>query len=198
MLRHDDGPPDHIATLGNSLRQLLDERRHGSPPFFVLVAGGAQCAWLRFNTPDFSLFSGAPVRHVPALTEAEVRAALDGVELDGARHVANVYRATGGHPGLVEEVLVGRGALDFASLTERLAQSPSLRGVLRMRLSKDDREGHPPRRHARWALGELPRGEARPKGRDLMSWSRNLSIQGGDQGVHREILALAPSTKVQA
>jgi hypothetical protein len=160
VLAHDGGPLEHLKTLGNSLKKLLDEQRRGAQPFFVLVAGGAPCAWLRFNTSDFSLFSGAPVRHVPPLDEGEVRAVIDRMGLDGARHAADVHRAAGGHPGMVEEALLGRDALDPDSLTERLAQSPAVRGVLRMRLSEDDREGRPARRHARWALGELVAGRA--------------------------------------
>jgi hypothetical protein len=45
-------------------------------------------------------------------------------------------------------------------MTARLAQSPAVRGVLRMRLSEDDRGGLGPKRHARWALQEMLAGRA--------------------------------------
>jgi SIR2-like domain len=158
VLRHDGGPRDHLVTLGDTLRKLLSEGRGGAQRFFVMVAGSAPCAWLLYNTGESSLFSGAPVRHVPPLDAAEVRAVLDGAGLDGAAWAADVLRATGGHPGLVEEAVLGRGALDFAALTERLAKSPAVRGVVVGRLLEDDREGRPEKRHARWALRELLAG----------------------------------------
>src|SRR5262249_18535381 len=142
VLAHDGGPREHLATLGASLLRLQERG------LFVLVAGGAPCAQLR-RTAAASVFSEAPVRHVPALGEAEVPAALHGAGLDGARHARDVLDATGGHPGLLDEVLLGKGALDAAAITERLARSPTLRGALRARLSDDDREAREERRHAR-------------------------------------------------
>jgi len=95
VLKHDGGPLDHLTTLGNSLRKLIDE---GQTPFLVLVAGNAACARLRFDSELFSLFSGAPVRHVPPLTEGEVGTALKAGGLDPAR-AAEVHGAIGGLPG---------------------------------------------------------------------------------------------------
>jgi hypothetical protein len=68
-----------------------------------------------------------------------------------------VHAAIGGLPGYLEEVIVGR-ALDAAAITEQLSRSPSVHGVLRMRLSRDDRAGLPERQHARGALKEMVGG----------------------------------------
>jgi hypothetical protein len=155
VLKHDGGPLDHLTTLGNSLRRLLDE---GKTPFFVLVAGGAAGARLRFESQVLSLFAGAPVRHVPPLAVSEVEEALKAAGLDTAR-AEEVHTAIGGLPGLLEEVLVaGKLDADADALTTRLSQSPAVRGVLRIRLSDDDRQGLGARRHARWALQEMLAG----------------------------------------
>jgi hypothetical protein len=157
VLRHDGGPIDHLSTLGDTLRKLLGDGR-GAERFFVLAAGSAPCAHLIYNTSESSLFSGAPVRHVPPLTEAEVRASLDAAGLDGAASAADVHRATGGHPGLVEEAVLGRGAIGFEALTDRLSRSPAVRGAIVARLSEDDRDSRHEKRHARWALREMLAG----------------------------------------
>jgi hypothetical protein len=153
VLMRDGGPLDHLNTLGNSLRKLLEE---GKSPFFFLIAGGASCAKLRFHAGVLSLFSGAPVRHVPPLTVEEVGEALKAARHDPAR-AGDVHAAIGGLPGLLEEALLG-GPLDAPALAARLSQSPAVRGVLRLRLSKDDRRALGPRWHARWALQEMLAG----------------------------------------
>jgi hypothetical protein len=162
VLNDDGGPVDHLTTLGISLRKLLDE---GRSPFFAIVAGGAPCARLHRETTASSLFSGAPVRHVPPLGVAEVGAALKGAGLDAGK-AGEVHRAIGGLPGLLNEVLAG-GTLDPKALTARLAESPAVRGVLRLRLSEDDRLGVEPKRHARWALQEMLAGRAVEKLADV-------------------------------
>src|SRR5262249_38084180 len=124
VVRHDGGPMEHLITLGNALRRLIEHPRHerGPTKFFVLVAGESSCAWLRFNTPSFSLFAGAPVRYVPPLSADEVGRAMElwaaktGTNLGDLHWARDVHRATGGHPGLVEEALGGGGPLDFDSL----------------------------------------------------------------------------------
>jgi hypothetical protein len=155
-LRHDGGPIDHLRTLCDELRKLTEDRNAN---FFVVVPGGASSAWLRFNTPDASLFSGAPARHVPSLSIEEVRAVLDNARADGGRGAEDVHRATGGHPGLLEEVILSCGSgTPFDEMTARLAESPTLHAVLRMRFAADDRAGHPAQRHARTTLRDLIAG----------------------------------------
>lgn len=153
VLKHDGGPREHLKALGRSLGKLLDE---GRAPFFALVVGGAACARLRSEDGGPSLFNGAFVQHAPPLTVGEVRAALLRAGLDGGK-AAEVHAATGGLPGLVNEVIHG-GVLDGAALVKRLAESPAVQGVLRLRLSEDDREGVAEELHARHALREMLAG----------------------------------------
>jgi hypothetical protein len=155
VLAHDGGPLDRLMSLGNLARRLLSAQ---PTPFAFVAAGGASCAWLRQNSQPASLFSGIPVRHVPPLTVEEVERALAGAHLDEAR-AAEVHAAMGGLPGLLEEVLVS-GVLDAAAITARLSRSPAVAGVLRARLSEDDRQGVEEKRHARTALRELLAGRA--------------------------------------
>ena len=79
---------------------------------------------------------------------------------DGARWAGDVYEATGGHLGLLSEVLVTGGALDHASVTEHLAGSPSVRGMVRERLREDERAGLSGRKGCRFVLEELLAGRA--------------------------------------
>jgi hypothetical protein len=155
VLAHDGGPLDRLMSLGNLARRLLSAQ---PTPFAFVAAGGASCAWLRQNSQPASLFSGIPVRHVPPLTVEEVERALAGAHLDEAR-AAEVHAAMGGLPGLLEEVLVS-GVLDGSAITARLSRSPAVAGVLRARLSEDDRQGVEEKRHARTALRELLAGRA--------------------------------------
>ncbi len=154
VLENDGGPLDHLVTLATSLRKLLDE---GKYPFFFLVAGAAALARLR-HLKIHSLFSGAPFRRVPPLTVGEVGAMLATAGLDAGR-AAVVHVATGGLPGLVDEVIAD-GLIDAAAITRRLAQSPSVRGVLLARLSEDDRSPFQEAQHARSVLEKLLAGEA--------------------------------------
>lgn len=155
-LRHDGGPIDHLRTVCDELRKLTEDR---AANFFVVVPGGASSAWLRFNTPDASLFSGASARHVPSLSIEEVRAVLDNARADGGRGAEDVHRATGGHPGMLEEVLLSCGSgTDFDDMTARLVEGPTLHAVLRMRFTEDDHAGHPAQRHARATLRDLLAG----------------------------------------
>lgn len=167
VLRRDVGPLHHLETLGNALRRILEQP--GEERFYMLVAGESRCASLRLNTMKLSLFSGAPVRHVPPLDAMEVRKILERAGYDGARLALPVHQATGGHPATLLEIVAAGDPLDAdslssdpspdeirASLTERLARSPSVRGVLRMRLAEDDRDGKiAPARHARRFLHDL-------------------------------------------
>src|SRR5262249_28266276 len=140
-------------TLGNSLCELLEE---GKSPFFFLIVGGASSARLRFEAGAPSLFSRGPVPHVPPPTVAEGAEALKAAGLEAAR-AGDVHAATGGLPGLLEEALLG-GSIDPPALVARLSQSPSVLGVLRLRLSEDDRRALGPTGHARWALQEMLAG----------------------------------------
>ncbi|MDI3282138.1 SIR2 family protein [Polyangium sp. 15x6] len=156
VVRHDGGPIEHLMTLGNALRRLVENpgRGVGAARFYVLVAGESACASLRLDTATLSLFSGAPSRHVPPLSVDEVRALLGqrGVDVGFAE---GVHAATGGLPGLVQEALGGEGSLEREALTQRLARSPSVRGILRTRLAEDDRANRSPARHARTVLQNL-------------------------------------------
>ncbi len=168
VVRHDGGPIEHLMTLGNALRRLVENPRGGknAPRFYVLVAGESACASLRLETTTLSLFSGAPARHVPPLSVEEVR---DLIEQRGAdiTRAEDVFAATGGLPGLVQEALGGEGSLEREALTQRLARSPSVRGVLRTRLAEDDRKSEAPARHARTILGNLLAGKGARRLDDL-------------------------------
>jgi hypothetical protein len=163
LVRHDGGPLEHLTTLGNALRRLIENPAAGpgAPRFCVLVTGESACAMLRFQSSSLSLFSGAPARHAPALTVEEVRAVIErGADArERVKYAADVHRVTGGLPGLVREVLMGEGSLEFEAMTERLAKSPSVRGALRMRLAEDDRAALHQAFHARTTLRALLSGK---------------------------------------
>jgi hypothetical protein len=168
VVRHDGGPIEHLMTLGNSLRRLVENPRGGkkAPRFYVLVAGESACASLRLETTALSLFSGAPARHVPPLSVDDVRALLEQRGAD-VQYAEGVHAATGGLPGLVQEALGGDGSFEGEALTQRLARSPSVRGVLRIRLAEDDRKNETPARHTRTVLQNLYAGKAARKLDDL-------------------------------
>jgi SIR2-like protein len=157
VLPYEWGPLGHLDTLGKHLRRLMVEP--SKVEFRLLVAGGgARGAWLQHNVPKSSVFKDAPHREVPDFTVDEVCQLLDGAGLDGKRWAREVHEATGGHLGLLEEVLVGAGALDRESVTERLARSPWVRGALQERLREDDRHGYSGKRSCRFVLEELLAG----------------------------------------
>jgi hypothetical protein len=104
------------------------------------------------------VFKDAPHREVPDFTVDEVCLLLDGAGLDGKRWAREVHEATGGHLGLLEEVLAGAGALDRESVTQRLARSPWVRGELQERLREDERNGYSGTRGCRFVLEELLAG----------------------------------------
>lgn len=164
VLRHDGGPLHHLGRLGELLRTLTDESRRRGGRIRVLVAGEAAVAQLRYQALETSLFSDAPVRHVPAFTVDEVVQVLDRAGLDGARRGRDVWQATGGLPALVVEAIAGTEALDAAAVTARLARSTAVRGRLRRRLLDDDRDQTPADRHARTVLKAMleARAGARP------------------------------------
>jgi hypothetical protein len=152
VLRHDGGALQHLGRLGELLRTLIDESRRRGGRVRVLMAGEAAVARLRYQALETSLFSDAPVRHVPPFTADEVVQVLDRARLDGARWGRDVWQATGGLPALVVEAIAGDEALDAAAVTARLARSTAVRGRLRRRLLDDDREQMPADRHARTVL----------------------------------------------
>jgi len=117
--------------------------------FHLLVAGGERAAWLLHNVPKFSVYKDAPRRELPDFTVDEVRQMIDGMGRDGARWAGDVHAATGGHLGLIREVLSDEGALDVESVTARLARSPSLRGAIQERLREDERNGYVGKRSCR-------------------------------------------------
>ncbi|MFY0522253.1 tetratricopeptide repeat protein [Archangium gephyra] len=156
VLRYAWGPLGHLDTLGKHLRRLMEEP--SKVEFHLLVAGGERAAWLLHNVPKFSVYKDAPRREVPDFTVDEVRQLLDGVRLDGTRWAGEVHEATGGHLGLLKEVLLGAGALDRESVTARLARSPSVRGALQDRLREDERNGYTDKRSCRFVLEELLAG----------------------------------------
>jgi hypothetical protein len=156
VLRYEWGPLGHLDTLGKHLRRLMEEP--SKVEFHLLVAGGERAAWLLHNVPKFSVYKDAPRREVPDFTVDEVRQLLDGVRLDGTRWAGEVHEATGGHLGLLKEVLLGAGALDRESVTARLARSPSVRGALQDRLREDERNGYTGQRSCRFVLEELLAG----------------------------------------
>jgi hypothetical protein len=158
VLRHDGGPLHHLGRLGDMLRTLIEEPGMDKR-IHVLVAGEAATARLRYESLDTSLFSGAPVRHVPVFSADEVAQVLELAKHDGKRWGKDVWQATGGLPGLVVEAISG-GELDHASVTERLARSTAVDGRLRRRVLDDDRAQVPAERHARAVLQALRQGQA--------------------------------------
>jgi hypothetical protein len=160
VLRHDGGPLHHLGRLGDMLRTLIEEPAMRGLEIHALVAGEAATARLRYDAIETSLFSGAPVRHVPVFSREEVMQVLDIAKRSGARWGQDVWQATGGLPGLVVEAINGDGDLDHASVTARLSRSTAVHGRLRRRLLDDDRAQVPAERHARALLQALIQGRA--------------------------------------
>jgi hypothetical protein len=159
VLRYEWGPFDHLTALGRHLRRMMDEQKEGETQFHFLIAGGERSAWLLHNMTAFSVFKDAPRREVPDLTVEEVHQFLDGAGRDGARWAASVHAATGGHLGLLKEVLMSEGPLDAESVTARLTRSPSLRGDLQEALRRDERNRYVGPRSCREVLGKLLAGQ---------------------------------------
>jgi hypothetical protein len=156
ILGQDWGPSRHLDTLGQHLRKLLEEPAKGER--HLLVAGGERAAWLLHHGTRPSVYEDAPRREVPDFTVDEVRELLAGAGLDGNRWARELHEAAGGHPGLLEEALLGAGALDGESVTERLARSPSVRGALQERLREDERKGISGDQSCRFVLEALLAG----------------------------------------
>lgn len=155
VLMHDGGPERGLRELAASLRGLLHE---ANTPFHVLVAGGGRAARLRFEVDDLSLFSGVRVQRVPDFQTAEV-AAITALPSDSA---AALQRATGGHPGLLRDVVDGGVLPDQPAeleveATKRLCQSERLSGLIGYRLRQDDRDKQK-QRHAGLVLESLLQG----------------------------------------
>lgn len=156
VLRYEWGPIGHLDTLGQHLGRLMEDPSRVA--FHLLVAGGERTAWLLHNVPKFSVYKDAPRREVPDFTVDEVRRMIDGMGGDGARWAGDVHTATGGHLGLIREVLSGEDGLDQEALTARLARSPSVRGAIQECLREDERNGYVERRGCRFVLEELLAG----------------------------------------
>jgi len=157
VLRYEWGPFGHLTSLGRHLRRMMDEP--SAVQFHFLIAGGERSAWLLHNMQSFSVFKDAPRREVPDLTVDEVHQFLDGARHDGARWAQSVHAATGGHLGLLREVLMSDGALDADSVTARLVRSPSLRGSVQECLRQDERNGYTGERSSQAVLAKLLAGQ---------------------------------------
>ncbi len=157
VLRYEWGPFDHLTALGRHLRRMMDEP--SAVQFHFLIAGGERSAWLLHNMKSFSVFKDAPRREVPDLTVEEVRQFLDSAGFDGARSAPSVHEATGGHLGLLKEVLSSDGSLETGAVTARLARSPSLRGNIQECLRRDERNGYVGERSCQAVLSKLLAGE---------------------------------------
>lgn len=157
VLRYEWGPFEHLTALGRHLRRMMDEP--SQVQFHFLIAGGERSAWLLHNMKSFSVFKDAPRREVPDLTVDEVRQFLDGTGRDGARWARGVHEATGGHLGLLKEVLSSEGPLDTEAVTARLARSPSLKCLLQECLRRDERNGYVGERSCQAVLGKLLAGQ---------------------------------------
>ncbi len=158
VLRYEWGPFDHLTSLGRHLRRMMDEPSY-SVEFHFLIAGGERSAWLLHNMKSFSVFKDAPRREVPDLTVDEVHQLLDGAGYDGSRWAQSVHEATGGHLGLLKEVLSSDGSLDTAAVTARLARSPSLRSTIHECLRQDERNKYTGERSCQAVLEKLLAGQ---------------------------------------
>jgi hypothetical protein len=157
VLRYEWGPFEHLTVLGRHLRRMMDEP--SAVQFHFLIAGGERSAWLLHNMKSFSVFKDAPRREVPDLTVDEVRQFLDAARQNGSRWAQSVHEATGGHMGLLKEVLSSDGALDAESVTTRLMRSPSLRGTVQECLRQDERNGYTGERSCQGVLTKLLSGQ---------------------------------------
>ncbi|MCY1045634.1 SIR2 family protein [Corallococcus sp. bb12-1] len=157
ILRYEWGPFDHLTALGRHLRRMMDEP--SKVQFHFLIAGGERSAWLLHNMQSFSVFKDAPRREVPDLTVEEVRQFLGSGGHAGARWARELHEATGGHPGLLREVMTTDGALDAASITGKLVRGPSLRGAVLECLREDERNGYTGERGCHSVLTKLLDGQ---------------------------------------
>jgi hypothetical protein len=157
VLRYEWGPFEHLTALGLHLRRMMDEPF--AVQFHFLIAGGERSAWLLHNMRSFSVFKDAPRREVPDLTVDEVQQLLNVAGHDGSRWARGVHEATGGHLGLLREVLTSDGELDFDAVTGRLARSPSLRGTVQECLRRDERNGYAGERSCQAVLAKLLAGQ---------------------------------------
>jgi hypothetical protein len=157
VLRYEWGPFDHLTALGRHLRTMMDEP--SAVQFHFLIAGGERSAWLLHNMKSFSVFKDAPRREVPDLTVDEVRQFLDAAGHKGSRWAQSVHEATGGHIGLLREVLSSDGSLDADSVTARLVRGPSLRGTVQECLRQDERNGYTGERSCQSVLTKLLAGQ---------------------------------------
>jgi len=157
VLRYEWGPFDHLTVLGRHLRRMMDEL--SAVQFHFLIAGGERSAWLLHNMKSFSVFKDAPRREVPDLTVDEVHQFLDAAGHSGARWAQDVHAATGGHLGLLREVLSSEGDLDIDAVTARLVRGPSLRGTVQECLRQDERNGYTGERSCQGVLAKLLAGQ---------------------------------------
>lgn len=157
VLMHDGGPEKGLRQLAAALRGLMHDAQG---IFHILAVGGARAAQLRFEVDNLSLFSGVRVERVPDLTVAEV-AQVAGLAPHSESAQA-LQRATGGHPGLLRDVLEA-GPLPSedqaleAEATRRLMDDPRLAGGLDYRIQQDDRDKQK-LRHAALVLEALLKG----------------------------------------
>jgi hypothetical protein len=157
VLRYEWGPFDHLTALGRHLRTMMDEP--SAVQFHFLIAGGERSAWLLHNMKSCSVFKDAPRREVPDLTVDEVHQFLNAAGLSGSRWAQSVHAATGGHIGLLREVLISDGDLDVDAVTARLVRGPSLRGTVQECLRQDERNGYAGERSCHCLLAKLLAGE---------------------------------------
>lgn len=157
VLRYEWGPFDHLTALGRHLRRMMDEP--SAVQFHFLIAGGERSAWLLHNMKSFSVFKDAPRREVPDLTVDEVHQFLDAAGYSGSRWAQGVHAATGGHIGLLREVLSSNGELDIDAVTARLVRGPSLRGTVQECLRQDERNGYTGERSCQGVLAKLLAGQ---------------------------------------
>jgi hypothetical protein len=157
VLRYEWGPFDHLTVLGRHLRRMMDEP--SAAQFHFLIAGGERSAWLLHNMKSFSVFKDAPRREVPDLTVDEMHQFLDAAGYNGSRWAQGVHAATGGHIGLLREVLSSDGDLDIDAVTARLVRGPSLRGTVQECLRQDERNGYTGERSCQSVLAKLLAGQ---------------------------------------
>ena len=157
VLRYEWGSIQHLQTLGNYLRKLIEER--AEVPFHVLMAGGMRSAWLIHHVERFSAFKDAPRREVPDCTVDEVRQFLAMSGMDGPLGEGRARGHRRPHGPAQRGGDRSGGALDQTSVTERLARSPVLREVVRDQLREDDRSRYSERRHSRFVLGQTFAGQ---------------------------------------
>jgi hypothetical protein len=154
VLLHDGGPLRHVSSLGKVLRAIFDE----SPSqFSFLAAGGENCARLRYSEHS-SIFYGMKREYVPDLTPEEVGALLESVNLE-RRLARDLHLATGGHPGLLRDLLSQGKPRNAKEATDLLVDKSPLRQALKTRLDAEARNPPPSHLSTREVLKKLVRGE---------------------------------------